>query len=138
INFSKTTDPYATDGVTEEDKRLLLPEGIGTVGNLHLVATLRYPRERIAGSPSLASFQRRFDIVIPATTGYAITPTAVKVPHGDKADIRFRYDLGPLATTLAYEALFWDTDHDGTITTDELPQTTKDSLKRAASDRWLY
>lgn len=125
---------WATDGIDPAERDLLMPEGVGSVGSLHVVAVLyRVPS---AAGESLR-VERRFDLVLHGLTGAAVQANGVPAPRGGMSEVYATLDMAPLAVELSNDVR-WDKNRDGTVTSDELPDSVVERVRQAASDKWRF
>lgn len=123
--------PFIAEGITEDERKLLMPDGIGVVGSMHVVARIRSAFE----SPGAVPFERKVDVVIHNVTGFSMIAAGVAVPSAGKSDVAFGFSLTPLATELT-NVTAWDRSRDGTITTEELPPYIMARIRIALADKW--
>ncbi len=127
------SEPTIATGISDEELGLLQPNGPGTLraGSAHVVANLRYVVRGGADDPN--AYRRKFDLTV---FGMANAKTAlVKVPRGDKTDVRITFDTDRVARALV-PLLVWDVDRDQVITSAELSPSAAEAFRNELGDAW--
>lgn len=129
------SEPTIANGISNEELLFLQPGGAGPrtlkAGSAHVVADLRYVVGGAVDDPN--AYRRKFDLTV---FGMANAKTAlVKVPRGDKTDVRITFDTDRVARALV-PLLVWDVDRDRVITTAELSPSAAEAFRNELGDAW--
>lgn len=124
--------PVAAPDVPESELRALAPFGTAPkLGTVHLVAHVTYG----AAENEKPLYDERVDLLLTGAGGAKSTSNPIPVPHGAKSDVESVYQTYNLAVSMV-NLVFYDRNHDGVVTADELDTSSIDAVRRAASDAW--